>query len=199
MEKMHYAKEQKELYAPTVRKGPHFVTVPRFQFLEVKGAMEEGETDPSASPAFAEAISILYALSYRIKFISKAQGMDYVVLPLEGLWDIADQWKWTMQIRQPDHVTVAMLDEAMMELRKKKKAFNSECHLYAYEEGFCVQLLHVGPYEKEEPSIRVLQDFAADEGYEFSGPHHEIYINDPARVPAERLKTVIRYPVRKKP
>jgi hypothetical protein len=197
MPKTDLKKELKALYSAPARKAA-LIDVPRLNFL-----MVDGKGEPGSTPAFQEAIALLYSTSYTLKSGSKKADpeRDWAVMPLEGLWTIdGPQWSWTMMIAQPGFVTAAEVKRALAELAKKKGTdAYSKVRLEKLAEGKCVQTMHIGPYSQEEPSIQRLRDFARENGYEFAGRHHEIYFSDPKRVPAEKLKTILRYPVRKTP
>ena len=208
MEKVNRAKELKHLYAPSA-KGVAIVDVPEFNFVMIDGQIEPGDS-PGTSPGFQEAIGALYGVSYTLKFMSKLRKenpLDYTVMPLEGLWwsDTGElsftekgNWKYTLMIMQPEHLTEAMYDAALEELRKKKKenAALSAVRFERFREGPCMQIMHIGPYSDELRTIEKMKAFAQENGYTPSGPHHEIYLGDPRRAKPERLKTVLRQPVK---
>ncbi len=203
-EKIDYVKKAKELYQPSA-KTPVIVDVPAMNFL-----MIDGKGDPNRSPEYQAAVSTLYSLSYTLKFtIKKSNGIDYGVLPLEGLWWMDDNrlfvqekketWYWTMMIAQPDFITQDMIGGAKEEVKKKKKdlAPLDEVRFEPYHEGLCVQMMHIGPYAEEHPNIMRMHEFAKEAGYQLAGKHHEIYLGDPNKTAPKRLKTVLRQPVRK--
>jgi hypothetical protein len=180
------------------------VEVPRLQFL-----MADGQGDPNAPP-FQQAVEALYGLSYTLKFgLKKRGGPDYTVMALEGLWwaegvDPAaafaqgrrDQWKWTLLILQPDFIGPADVETARQELRAKRNpAAIDRVRLESFEEGRCVQIMHIGPYSAEKATIDRLHAFAAEKGLGLRGKHHEIYLGDPRRSAPEKLKTILRHPV----
>lgn len=193
---------QKELYAPSALEVS-VVEVPAMRFLAIDGA-----GDPNTAPAYGEAVAALYAASYALKALRKRQpgAEDYVVLPLEGLWwmaggapyspDRKEDFRWTLLIRQPDDAADDALDEAR-EAAARKKALPALPGLYArtLHEGRAAQILHIGPYADEGPTIAALHDAIARQGLAPRGKHHEIYLSDPARVPPARLKTILRQPV----
>ena len=198
MEKVNLRGSSPELYAPSAREFG-VVEVPRFEFLTV-----DGSGDPNTSPDYADAVAALYALSYAAKFASKRMlDRDYVVAPLEGLW-LGDSpepfvagrkadWRWRMLVRQPDWLT----DEVRGEARARAKRDVTGVREEELVEGLSVQILHVGSYDDEAPTIaRLHYEFLPQHGYVENGPHHEIYLSDPRRVPPEKLKTVLRQPVR---
>lgn len=208
-----FKKEYKDLYLPAA--VPTLIEVPRMRFIAVDGAC-----NPNTAPAYAQALEILYGLSYAIK-MAKMSGdvpegyFDYVVPPLEGLWRLSDTsippeeirhhkdaLIWTSLIRQPDFVTDEVFDKAREGLANKKPGLDlNRARLLDMEEGLCVQIMHLGPYDEEPASVRAMEAFAAAQDYRiaFSDTrlHHEIYLNDPRKTAPEKLKTVIRHPVEK--
>jgi hypothetical protein len=201
MPKLDLKKELKHLYFPSATE-PVIVDVPTMNFL-----MVDGEGDPNTSEEFQDVCTVLYGVSYTLKFmLKKAKKQDYVVMPLEGLWwadDMADfmglnkdKWKWTLMIAQPDFVTAEQVDEAMKELdRRKNPPALPRLRFESYDEGMAAQILHIGPYAEEGPTIEKLHQFIRESGHEPRGKHHEIYMSDPRRTAPEKLKTVIRQPV----
>jgi hypothetical protein len=194
-------REQKELYSPSAREAT-VVSVPPMSFL-----MIDGHGDPNSAPAYAEAVEALYSIAYAIKFkVKRSSGTDYSVMPLEGLWwvpnmeefTVADKaaWDWTMMIAQPDFITLEMVNEARDETRRKKGlAALDRLRLERYDEGLSAQIMHLGPYSAEGPTIARLHDYIARKGYTRRGKHHEIYLGDPRRSAPEKLRTVIRQPI----
>ncbi len=177
------------------------VTAPTLTYLVV-----EGMGDPNVSPAYAEAVESLYAVSYAVKFASKQAGRDYVVAPLEGLWTAPDlavfterdksAWHWTMMILQPDWIDAPMVAKARADVAAKK-GLAAEVELRSLTEGRCVQVLHMGPYDDEAPLLdRLHREYMPEHGLTFAGPHHEIYLSDPRRVAPTKLRTILRQPVR---
>jgi hypothetical protein len=202
MTKIDFKKKLKHLYGPS-KKTFEVVDVPEMAFL-----MMDGQGDPNVEPAYEEIVGTLYSVAYTVKFASKAIGQDYVVPPLEGLWWAEDMdvfsmddkgaWQWTMMVMQPDWITAEMVEEARREVAEKKETPRlPELRLEAYREGLSVQIMHVGPYDAEGPTIERMHAFIADSGYEPAGKHHEIYLSDPRRTKPENLKTVLRQPIRK--
>ena len=206
-----YKKEYKEFYLPA--KKPGIVNVPAMNFVAVRG-----EGDPNAAGGdYQTALSILYAVAFTIKMSKKGSHQidgyfDYVVPPLEGFWhqdgvdggvDLAHKelFRWISVIRLPDFVTRADFDWAVAETAAKKKLDLSLAEYLTLEEGLCVQCLHVGPYDTERATMELMHEFAAREGYvpDFGAGrlHHEIYLSDARRTAPEKLRTVIRHPVRK--
>lgn len=206
-----FKKEQKELYQPKTK--PVIVDVPPMRFL-----MMDGQGNPNTSAAYQNSLNVLYGLSYTIKMTKDWPGwFEYVVPPLEGLWRVNDQLFtgpdsiplnkadliWTAMIRQPEFVTEAVLTGALDILRRKKPELDpTGVRLEEYHEGLCVQVLHIGSYDAEPETIRAMDRFAAESGYEIdmSGErrHHEIYLSDPRRTAQGKLKTVLRHPIRLK-
>jgi hypothetical protein len=204
MIKVDFKKELKHLYRPSVKEFA-VVDVPPMQFL-----MIDGRGDPNTAQEYAFALETLYAVAFKAKFISKKQeGKDYVVPPLEGLWWAEDMeafavarnknvWEWTMMIMQPDWLTLEMYEAAVAQVGKQKDLpALPKLRLEPYNEGLSVQILHLGSYDDEGPTIaRMHRDFMPANGYVPAGKHHEIYLSDPRRVAPDKLKTVLRQPVR---
>ena len=213
MKTLDLKKELKHLYAPSVKK-PEIVQVPRLQFAMIDGAIEKGY-EPGNSPGFAEATQALYSISYTLKFMlkkRKTNQMDYPVMPLEGLWgvqnamiDVAkkDNWSYTLMILQPDVITKDIFSEGLEQIRKKKgdPLSLSKLRLEHFEEGLCVQVMHIGPYATEPDTIERMRAVALESGYRDNvgpnGMHHEIYIGDPRKADPAKLKTVLRHPLEK--
>jgi hypothetical protein len=205
MTKVDFKKQLKHLYQPSPKEFG-VVDVPPMQFL-----MIDGHGDPNTAQEYQDALEALYAVAYTLKFASKkALGMDYVVPPLEGLWWAEDMdvftassdkstWDWTMMIMQPEWVTQEMFEEAVAQVEKKKNPpALPRLRLETYDEGSAVQIMHIGPYAAEGPTIARMHAFIAENGYEPAGKHHEIYLSDPRRTAPEKMKTVLRQPIRKK-
>jgi hypothetical protein len=200
MHKIDLRKQLKALYKAAA--APALVEVPPLSCL-----MIDGRGDPNTSPQFRQALEALYGLSYTMKFASKkAGGPDWTVMGLEGLWwtddrdnfrfDRKDLWRWTLLIVQPDVVTAKTLTQTAKELAAKKdNSAIAQVRLERLSEGLCAQVLHVGPYSAEQPTIARLHEFIAAQGRKPRGKHHEIYMSDARRVPPERLKTILRQPV----
>ena len=179
------------------------VDVPPIAFL-----MIDGEGDPNTAPAYREAVEALYSVSYTLKFMVKRRtGTDWGVMPLEGLWWADDMsrftthpadksgWKWTMMIAQPDVVTPELLEEARRAVAEKKGlAAVGRIRLETFREGRAMQVLHVGPYADEAPTIARLHEAIAEAGHRLGGKHHEIYLGDPRRAAPAKLKTIVRQP-----
>lgn len=212
-EKVDFKKRDKSLYQPG--KKPSIVDVPEMTFFAVKGS-----GDPNTSEEYKEAVGALYALSYTIKMSKMGSQcppgyFDYVVPPLEGLWLVDDQgfdgtnitdksrFEWISMIRQPDFVTDEVFEEAKESCRRKKPEIDlSKVRLVKYTEGLCAQIMHIGPYDSEPETIERMECFTEENGYKTDisdkRPHHEIYLNDPRKTAPEKMKTVIRHPVRKR-
>ena len=202
MAKIDHKKELKHLYRPSA-KQVSVVDVPAMTFL-----MVDGRGDPNTSLAYQQALEALYSLSYTLKFkIKKGAGVDYTVMPLEGLWwtddpslfslSDKDSWSWTSMLMQPEVVTLEAVEEALVEVEQKKDPpALDRVRFEAYHEGLSAQIMHIGPYATEEPTIARLHRFIAGEGYALRGKHHEIYLSDPRRTAPDHLKTVIRQPIR---
>jgi len=201
MDKIDFKKELKHLYKPSPKKI-EFRDIPKMNFL-----MIDGTGDPNSSVAYKEAIEALFSLSYTIKFMIKKGelGIDYGVMPLEGLWWVDDMskfdhnkkedWKWTAMIMQPEIVTNEMVATATEEVRKKKnpKAL-PKIRFEAFIEGKVAQTLHIGPFSEEGPTIKKVHNFIIDNGHKLSGKHHEIYLSDIRRAAPEKWKTIVRQP-----
>jgi len=213
MKMLDLKKELKYLYAPSAKKV-EIVQVPDFQFVMIDGAIEKGK-EPGNSPAFAEATQALYSLAYTLKFMLRKREtdtIDYPVMPLEGLWwvedgmfdiTIKDNWFYTLMILQPDVITPEVFEEGVEQVRGKKgdSPNLSQLRLAHFEEGMCVQTMHIGPYATEPTTIERMRAFALENGYRDrvgpNGKHHEIYIGDPRKADPSKLKTVLRHPLEK--
>ena len=201
--KLDFVKEFPELYRPP-RDVPALVFVPEMTFL-----MIDGRGDPGTSKEFEGAIKALYSVSYGAKFLIKRapQGIDYKIPPLEGLWwgdDMAvfheagrrEEWRWTLMIPQPPFVDASIIDAAITQARRKQGGPALEALRFeSFEEGLCVQVLHLGPYTEEGPTVVALHAFIEQRGLTPRGKHHEIYLGDPRRSAPQRLRTIIRQPV----
>lgn len=202
-----FKKDNKELYQP--KTTPSIIDVPEILFIAI-----DGKGDPNTSTEYADAVQALYGLSYTIKMSNKAI-LEYVVPPLEGFWSISDpnfkggglpitdksKFIWTMMIRQPDFVTADIFEAAKNSLHKKKPALcTSKVRLEQLTEGLCVQAMHIGAYDDEPATIAAIDKYAIENGYlpDMDGMrrHHEIYISDPRKTASQKLKTVIRHPIK---
>jgi hypothetical protein len=206
-QKIDLKKIYRHLYVPSAKKAV-IVDVPAFNFVMLDGVIQPGET-PETSESYRHAFEALYGASYTLKFMSKLRKqspIDYTVMALEGLWwfdsgefDLTkkEPWRWTMMVMQPDHITAEMFREALEQLKKKGKGGPalSQLRFERFHEGLSVQIMHIGPYAEEPPTIEKMHAFAQENGYRLRGKHHEIYLGDPRRTKPERLKTVLRRPV----
>lgn len=206
-----YKKEYKEFYMP--KNKPNIVEVPKMNYIAVRGKgnpnLKNGE--------YQNTIGLLYAIAFTIKMSYKGSYkidgyFNYVVPPLEGFWwqedikgmdyDRKDELCFISIIRLPDFVTKKDFDWAIEEATKKKKKDFSSVEFLTYEEGICVQCMHVGPYDDEPITVEAMHKFAEEQGYELditdTRYHHEIYLSDPRKCDVSRLKTVIRHPIKKK-
>jgi hypothetical protein len=201
MEKLDYKKTYKKLYAPS-SKGVSLVEVPSFNYIMVSG---EGSPDGEAA---SKAISALFPVAYKIKFLLKAKGTDYAVMPLEGLWwadDMDDfingkreNWKWTYMIMQPDVVNKKDFEQALIEVKKKKDLPDiDKVQFNSLEEGRSAEILHIGPFTQERPNIEKIHEYIKEIGGHFDGhmqKHHEIYLSDIRKIAPENLRTILRQP-----
>lgn len=201
MEKVDLKKDLKHLYQPSA-KAVVEVEVPTMNFL-----MVDGEGDPNTAQAYADAVEVLFMVSYAVKFMAKkgASAIDYGVMPLEGLWWVDDMttfstedksnWQWTAMIMQPPFVTAEMVERAIAEVKKKKNpAAISKVRLVPFTEGRCAQILHIGPFSEEGPTIEKVHRFIDARGRR-SGKHHEIYLSDIRKADPAKWKTIVRQPM----
>jgi hypothetical protein len=211
MKTLDLKKQFKHLYQPSAKK-PEILKVPKLQFAMIDGAIEKGK-EPGNSPGFADAAQALYSMSYTLKFTlkkRKTNPIDYPVMALEGLWwvddgnfdiNIKDNYVYTLMILQPDVITHELFEEAREQVRKRKGDFPSlsKVRLADFEEGMCVQMMHIGPYATEPATVEIMQAHALEHGYRDNvgpnGKHHEIYIGNPLKAAPEKLKTVVRHPL----
>lgn len=203
MGKVDLKQELKHLYSSSA-KAAEIVQVPAMNCLAI-----DGQGDPGTSAEYRQAVETLYGLSYALKFLVKksADGIDYGVMPLEGLWwmeDMAqfsmenrDVWQWTAMIMQPEFITADLLEAALEDLKIKKKTLPAidKMRFIRWEEGLAAQIMHIGPYAAEAPTIVKLHDFIAEQGYLRAGKHHEIYLSDPRKSAPEKMKTILRQPM----
>ena len=204
-----FKKEYKEFYMPP--KKPSIVTVPKMNYIAVRG---QGDPNPEESE-YKQAIGLLYGIAFIIKMSKmgshKIDGyFDYVVPPLEGFWwqegvigvdySRKDDFNWISVIRLPDFVTREDFEWAVEEATKKKKTDFSKVEFFTYDEGLCVQCMHIGPYDDEPATVELMHNFMEEQGYELDitdeRMHHEIYLSDARKVAQEKLKTVIRHPIK---
>ena len=205
-----YKKEYKEFYMP--KSVPGIVKVPSINYIAVRGTgnpnLEDGE--------YKQSIGLLYGIAFTIKMSKKGDHridgyFDYVVPPLEGFWwmegvtgidyNRKEDFNWISVIRLPDFVTKADFDWAVEEAAKKKKTDFSKVEFLTYDEGLCVQCMHIGSYDDEPATVAMMHEFMEQQGYELDITdkrlHHEIYLSDARKVTPEKLKTVIRHPIKK--
>lgn len=206
-----YKKEYKEFYMPS--KKPSIVTIPKMNYIAVRGSgdpnIEDGE--------YKQSISLLYGIAYTIKMSKNGTHQiegyfDFVVPPLEGFWwqdgvhgvDYAhkEKFKWISVIRLPDFVTKSDFEWAVFQATKKKKMDFSKVEFMTYDEGLCVQCLHIGPYDNEPETVSTMHEYIKSQGYDLDitdeRMHHEIYLSDARKVDSSKLKTVIRHPIKKR-
>ncbi len=200
MSKLDLKRAMRRLYFPPAQ--PVLVDVPEMQFLEI-----DGRGDPTTSPAYREGVEALFAVSYGLKFTIKRVEPedDYTVMPLETLWwtdektfsiDDRSTWRWTAMVAQPPVINEELVRVASHEaVGKQKLPAVRKMRLVTFREGLSAQILHVGRYEDELPTIEKLHAFIAEHDYPVRGRHHEIYLSDPKRCAPERMRTVIRQPV----
>lgn len=189
---------------------PAIINVPKMLFVMVDGkGAPEGSA--GANTEFQEAMQALFGVVYTIKFWDKKHSAPagyakFTMAPLEGIWwmegtggfDMArpDDWRWTVMLRLPEFVTPAYFKQVVDELIEKKQSdVYKKARLEYMQEGECVQLMHIGPYDQEQPNIEKMHAFAKEQGYELRGRHHELYFGDPRRTSPEKLKTILRQPV----
>ncbi len=206
-----YKKEYKEFYMP--KNKPGIVTIPKMNYIAVRGKgnpnQENGE--------YKQSIGLLYGIAFTIKMSYKGDHpisgyFEYVVPPLEGLWwqegvkgidyNHKESFQFISMIRLPDFVTKEDFEWAVEEATKKKKTDFSKVEFFEYDEGSCVQCMHTGSYDNEPVTIEMMDKYAVENGYEIdithSRYHHEIYLSDPRRCDVNKLKTVVRHPIKKK-
>ena len=204
MKKINHAKEFSYLYKQPKNKIS-LVDVPPLKFLVI-----DGIGDPNNNPDYSEALSALYSTAYKLKFAIKKGplAVDYKVMPLEGLWWAEDMaffnlenrsnWLWRMMIMQPEYISEDLFKTIIASLKQKKELPKlDDVRFETYQEGLCMQILHLGPYgEGERETINKLHTHIESEGYQRVGKHHEIYFNSPLRTSPENLKTIIRQPIK---
>ncbi|MEW9094898.1 MAG: GyrI-like domain-containing protein [Clostridiaceae bacterium] len=205
MGKIDFKKEFKELYNSS-SKEIQIVNIPKLNYL-----MIDGTGNPNTSQEYKEAIEALFSVSYAIKFMIKkgATAVDYGVLPLEGLWwtdnmedfstENKDIWNWTALIMQPEFVDEDLVHKALEEVKKKKNLPSlSKIRFENIDEKLVAQIMYIGPYSEEDPTIERLHNYIDEMGYIKVGKHHEIYLSDARRAAPEKLKTILRQPIAKK-
>lgn len=206
-----FKKEYKELYKP--KDKPSIINVEKANFIAVRGV-----GDPNAENSeYKQSISLLYPIAYAIKMSKKGDYkidgyFDFVVPPLEGFWwqegikgvDYAnkDSFNFISLIRMPDFVTKEVFEWAIEETTRKKKKDFSKVEFFTYDEGLCVQCMHIGPYNDEPITVEAMHEYMIEQGYELDITderfHHEVYISDVRKISPEKLKTVLRHPIKKK-
>lgn len=199
--KVDFKKQLRPLYNPSA-KNVVVVDVPDMQFLLV-----DGTGNPNTSQEYQAAVEALYGVAYALKFLIKKElTLDYAVMPLEGLWWVPDMrefsvdrkesWLWTMMIMQPQEVTATLLERALAQVQHKKASpALAKMRLEQFHEGLAAQIMHLGPFAAEGPTIARLHAFIREQDYAFDGiqqKHHEIYLSDPRRAAPEKMRTVIR-------
>lgn len=206
-----YKKEYKEFYAPP--KKPVILTIPEMQFAAVRGSGDPNEE----GGAYKQAVGLLYAVAYTVKMSYKGDYkikgfFEHVVPPLEGFWwqegicgvDYArkENFQWISLLRLPDFVRREDFDWAISEAARKKKLDLSSVERLVYNEGLCVQCMHIGPYDNEPATIAMMDSYAGENGYEIditdTRHHHEIYLSDPRKADPAKMKTIVRHPIKKK-
>jgi hypothetical protein len=204
-------KQYKYLYQPSAKKI-ETVQVPCLQFAMIDGAIEKG-SEPGKSHLFAESTQAMYSMAYTLKFMlkkRKTNAIDYPVMALQGLWwvedgffdiTVKDNWFYTLMILQPDVVTPEVFEEAREQVRRKRgdSGSLSKVRLGMFEEGLCVQVMHLGPYATEPATIERMHEYMQEnrlrDNVGPNGKHHEIYLGDPRKADPSKLKTVLRHPV----
>jgi hypothetical protein len=200
--KIDFKKKFKELYsAPT--KAPVIVEVPQLNFIMIDGA-----GDPNTSVEFQQAVEALFSVSYNLKFMIKKGplGIDYGVMPLEGVWWADDMasfsvenkaaWKWTLMIMQPEYLSAKLFAQAIEQVGGKKDLpALGQLRFESFQEGLSAQLMHLGPFSEEGPSVERLHQFIHDNGCQRRDKHREIYLSDFRRTAPEKLRTIIRQPI----
>ncbi len=202
MDKIDFKKQFKHLYQPPAKEVV-VVDVPLLNYL-----MLDGAGDPNTSPTYQAGVEVLFSLSYTLKFMVKKGplALDYGVMPLEGLWWSEDMstfttadksnWQWTMMMLQPDFITPALVAEAINKLKSKTDpTLLAKVRFECLSEGTCVQIMHIGPFTAEGPTIERLHRFIADTGHQRAGKHHEIYLSDIRKADPAKWKTIIRQPM----
>ena len=205
MDKIDFKKEYKELYKPS-SKEVQIVNVPKLNYL-----MIDGHGNPNTSQEYKDAIEALFSVSYAVKFMVKkgSIGIDYGVMPLQGLWyhdnmesfseERKEEWNWTSLIMQPEFVDKDLIDKAVEQVKKKKDLPSiTKIEFESLDEGLVAQIMHIGPYSEEKPTIEKLHNYIEENGYIKVGKHHEIYLSDPRKAAPKNLKTIIRQPISKK-
>ena len=199
--KLDLTKEYKTCY--TAKTTPEIVEFEEGKFLTIEGKGAPGGKE------FQAKVGALYSLAYGIKMLMKKEDRDFTVAKLEGLWWVDSdkpytevprkEWRWKLLIRQPEFVTLEIVEKARQEVIKKRKIeLVNEVKFEKMKEGKCVQILHIGPYSAEPESLEKMYNLMKEKGLVYNGFHHEIYISDPRKVAPEKMKTILRQPVRHK-
>jgi len=199
--KLDLIKEYRTYY--TAKTTPEIVEIEEGKFLTIEGKGAPGGDE------FQAKVSALYSLAYGIKMLMKKEGKDFTVAKLEGLWWVdsdkpyyevpREEWCWKLLIRQPEFITSEIIEKARQEVIKKKKLeLLNEVNFEKMKEGKCVQILHVGPYSTEPESLEKMYNLMKEKGLVYNGFHHEIYISDPRKVAPEKMKTILRQPVKER-
>jgi hypothetical protein len=208
MKKLDLKKEYRELYVPSARKIA-VVKVPRLQFLMIDGRMAPGE-EPGTSAAFEGAMMAIYSVAYTMKFMMKLRSkdpVDYPVMAMEGLWwvedgffdiTVKDNWLYTLMMLTPRVVTQRMFEAARDQVGRKRgeNPALQQLRLAPFQEGLCMQVMHIGPYAGEPVTVARMDEFAAANGYIKTGKHHEIYLGNPLKGDQSKMKTILRHPIR---
>jgi len=206
-----FKKEYREFYLPG--KKPQIVTIPKMNYIAVRGSGDPNDEGGE----YKKAIELLYSIAFTIKMSKRSDHriegyFDYVVPPLEGFWwqdgakDIdyghKEDFKWISVIRLPDFVSKYDFDWAVSQAANKKKKDFSQVEFITIEEGMCVQCMHIGSYDDEPQTVKLMDEYINENGYEndlsMTRLHHEIYLSDARKVPNDRLRTVIRHPIRQR-
>jgi len=202
MDRVDLKRQLKEFYNSSSQEV-EFVDVPAMNFL-----MVDGKGNPNNSPDYRAAIEALFSVSYTLKFmVKKEKSIDYGVMPLEGLWWVEDMtkfnpenkddWLWTAMIMQPNFAKAEDVKATIVQVKKKKDLPKiDKLRFESFNEGKAAQILHIGPYAAEGANIAKIHDFIQNKGYILSGKHHEIYLNNPGKTAPEKLKTIIRQPMK---
>jgi len=202
MDKVDLKKQLEEFYNAS-SKEVKFVDVPAMNFL-----MVDGKGNPNDSPEYKAAIEGLFNVSYALKFmVKKTKSIDYGVTPLEGLWWVddmtkfsaerKDDWKWKAMIMQPNFVNAEDVKAAIEQVKKKKNLpAITKIRFESFNEGKAAQIMHIGPYSAEGANIAKIRAFIQSNGYSLGGKHHEIYLNNPGKTAPEKLKTIMRQPMK---
>jgi len=208
MEKIDLRKQFQNLYRPSAKKIEE-VEVPPLKFVMLDGIVPKGEK-VDQSEDFSQAMEALYGISYTLKFASKLRKenpIDFTVMALEALWWVAhvdfefgkpDEWLFTAMMMQPEQITTEMFEEALVQVGKKRpNPALKKLRLETFSERLCIQVMHIGPYSTEPVTIDRMKAYMHENGYIRNGKHHEIYLGDPRRADPNKLKTILRQPVKK--